>query len=490
MRRIYVVLFLCIFKAEALTLDRVILSTDANPNYIEYWPLVAKMWKEVVGIRPTLALIADKSVEIDESLGDIIRFEPIPGIPTSLYAQCIRLFLPLLFPNDCCIVSDIDLLPLSRDYFTERIKDLADDVFVVYRDSEEFERQFKEIPMCYVAGKGKIFAEIFKIFTKEDIPQKIKEWHDTAIGWTTDQKMLYKTVLAWDGYESRCIRLGKTDVVSPRTRIDKINWRYDVGRIEEGTYVDCLPPRPYSAYKKDIDTIAFHACKQSREQLVRLLIKIPTRYRPVQFFQYLKKYYEMLSGTIPYHFLITCDQDDPTMNNAKVISILDSLPNLSYRFGNSSSKIEAYNKDIDDFIDKFDVILVVSDDLEPIVKNYDVVIVRQMLKHFPDFDGILNFSDGRDPKDYVIYPIIGRMYYKRFGYIYYPEYKSYYCDNELAEVARSLGKEKIFYEQLIKNNYPLDGSDHNDPLYVRNAQYFRYDQQLYQKRKLYNFGIV
>jgi hypothetical protein len=51
---------------QCLKIDRVILSTDNNPDYIQFWPIVSRVWQEYIGIKPTLALIADKSVYIDE----------------------------------------------------------------------------------------------------------------------------------------------------------------------------------------------------------------------------------------------------------------------------------------------------------------------------------------------------------------------------------------------------------------------------------------
>ena len=86
------------FQVEALIIDRAIVSSDSNPDYLDFWPIVAKAWNKL-GIRPTLALIADKSVQVDESLGDVIRFEPIKGVSNALYAQTIRLLLPILFED-------------------------------------------------------------------------------------------------------------------------------------------------------------------------------------------------------------------------------------------------------------------------------------------------------------------------------------------------------------------------------------------------------
>ena len=97
-------------------IDRAIVASDTNPMYLDFWPVVAKVWKQVIGIQPTLALIAPPNTIVDESVGDVIRFYPIPGIPTWQHAQMIRMLLPTLFENEVCITSDIDMLPMSRQY--------------------------------------------------------------------------------------------------------------------------------------------------------------------------------------------------------------------------------------------------------------------------------------------------------------------------------------------------------------------------------------
>ncbi len=66
-RTLFLLLCAISLPINALRLSRVILATDANSDYIEFWPIVAKAWKEIVGVKPTLALIAHKDVYIDES---------------------------------------------------------------------------------------------------------------------------------------------------------------------------------------------------------------------------------------------------------------------------------------------------------------------------------------------------------------------------------------------------------------------------------------
>lgn len=241
----------CLCNAYALKIDRVILSTDTNPMYIQFWPLVAKAWKQLIGIKPTLALIADESVQVDESVGDVIRFDPIPGVPTALQAQVIRLLLPIYFEDDVSIISDIDMIPLNKDYFINSVGGIPDDCFVVYRDQAYGGARY---PMCYNAAKGRIFKEIFKIHNIDEISLFIKKWHELGLGWCTDELVLYQYLTSWNCYSTRCTRLGH----KVEKRIDRTgsSLPYNIDLLKENYYIDAHILRPYDTYKKEIDTLA------------------------------------------------------------------------------------------------------------------------------------------------------------------------------------------------------------------------------------------
>lgn len=237
-------LYLC-----GLKIDRVILASDTNPLYLPFWPLVARAWKERIGIQPTLALIAEDDIAIDTSIGDVIRFKPIPGIKTSMQAQVMRLLLPIYFPDQVCIISDIDMLPISKEYFINSVADIPDDKFVVYRD-HGYGTNSLRFPMCYNAGKGYLFQSIFKINTVEDIPQKIKEWAALNCGWETDEVMLYKHVRGWEHFNDKCVLLHHTSMVPQR--IDRADWKYSKNKLKEGYYVDSHMVRPLDKFYKEI----------------------------------------------------------------------------------------------------------------------------------------------------------------------------------------------------------------------------------------------
>lgn len=222
--------------------------------------------------------------------------------------------------------------------------------------------------------------------------------------------------------------------------------------------------------------------------LPKLLIKIPTRSRPAQFFKNLDNYYQHMSFQYPYEFLISCDEDDDSMNNSKIIKRFQSYPNLKYFFGNNKSKVEAVNVDIDK--SEFDILLVASDDMEPIVKNYDKIIIEAMQKNFNDFDGVLNFNDGFIGGQCNTLPVMGKKFYKRFNYVYNPLYKSFECNVELTLVSKMLKKEKVINDVIIRHNHPAWGKGTWDDLYQRNQQFYNQDKIIFNARRNNNFDLL
>lgn len=218
-----------------------------------------------------------------------------------------------------------------------------------------------------------------------------------------------------------------------------------------------------------------------------LLIKIPTRERPHLFFKHLDTFYAKLSFKVPYTFLITCDEDDTTMNNPSVIKRLETYPNLIYSFSNNASKVEAFNKDID--AHDFQILLAAHDDMEPLVKGFDQIIVRTMQTYFPDNDGVLNFHDGFVDGQCNTLPIIGRTFYDRFGYVYNPMYQAMVANVELTQVSKMLNKEQVIDQIIIRHNHPAWGLGDMDESYRRSEAFHKQDAATFMQRRAQMFDL-
>lgn len=206
----------------------------------------------------------------------------------------------------------------------------------------------------------------------------------------------------------------------------------------------------------------------------RLLIKFPTRNRPEKFKKVLQLYIDGLSGKHDVKFVISMDSDDSTMNNDEIKNWLNSLSvKIKYNYGNSKSKIEAVNADLEN--EEADVLLVASDDMIPQVKNYDDIIFQAYEQVFPEFDGAIKFNDGLRNDDLMTLCVMGWPLYKQFGYIYHPEYTSVYADTEQTLVLKKMKKFAVSDICLIQHAWtPAPWDD----LHARNE-----NSSMYQKDK-------
>ena len=220
---------------------------------------------------------------------------------------------------------------------------------------------------------------------------------------------------------------------------------------------------------------------------MKLLIKFPTRSRRKQFFETFNKYQEYISEPTT-RFLITIDEDDSDMNNDEVLAILESYDNVSFVIGQSNSKIHAINRDIDTSED-WDIILLASDDMIPQVKGFDKVINTLMNANYPDTDGILFFNDGFKGQELNTLCILGKKYYERFNYIYYPEYKSVWSDNEFMSVGNILEKQTYFDEVIIEHEHPDWGFGGKDSIHIKNVENETHDKNLFLNRQSNKFYL-
>jgi len=217
----------------------------------------------------------------------------------------------------------------------------------------------------------------------------------------------------------------------------------------------------------------------------KILIKFPTRSRYDKALDTLKKYINMASSTNNLQVIVSVDSDD----NPHMYEKFKFHPCISVMVGDSSGKIGAINRDIPD-PSTFDILLLASDDMIPVVQGYDQIIRNKMNENFPDGDGVLFFNDGYTGYNLNTLVICGSKYYQRFGYIYCPEYKSLWCDNEFMDKANLLGRQIYFNDVIIRHDHPSNIKINSDELYNINEKYYQIDRALYQSRKRNNFDVT
>jgi len=220
---------------------------------------------------------------------------------------------------------------------------------------------------------------------------------------------------------------------------------------------------------------------------MKILYKYPTRQRPDKFISCLDTYYRLMSGG-DYEFIISIDNDDESMRSPLIIDYLSKKKNLRAYIGNSKTKIEAINADVEKSQD-WDILVLVSDDMIPQVRHFDDIIRQYMLRTYPDTDGVLWFFDGY-AKNLNTLCILGRKYYNRFGYIYHPSYITACCDNEFTEVGNALKKQTFIDSVIIRHMHPVnDRAIGWDSLYEKNHSPLTVDHENLKKRRAAGFPL-
>lgn len=224
---------------------------------------------------------------------------------------------------------------------------------------------------------------------------------------------------------------------------------------------------------------------------MKILIKYTSRSRPELFKRGLSSIINNVTG-YQYHVLVTCDENDSTMNNLEMKTYLHSLPHVSVKYGVSKNKVDAINRDINEFLTMFDADIIVnmSDDMVFIQAGFDDII-RSSFRNGLDqveTDLCLHFPDG-NRNDLITMSILGRKYYDRFNYIYHPEYKSLYCDNEQTDVSKILGCYRYVDRNILLHLHPAYGLATFDGQYQHTESFNNEDCITYNNRKQINFGL-
>ena len=208
-----------------MKLSCALVACNENPKYLEFWPYVKRAWWEIVGI-PCVMVYVGSEVPI-QLKGDpsVLHFPPIEGWPTATQAQVIRLLYPALLKCDGAVVlSDMDIIPLQRDFFVKGFEQFREDQFVSLRGIDE---AAKQIYMCYVGAMPKTWADMFQIGSIDDITNCMRQLASQVksdgehggYGWCTDQLVLYAIVKNWQTTQPS--RIGLLPWTAEFSRLDR-----------------------------------------------------------------------------------------------------------------------------------------------------------------------------------------------------------------------------------------------------------------------------
>lgn len=203
----------------------------------------------------------------------------------------------------------------------------------------------------------------------------------------------------------------------------------------------------------------------------------PTRSRPKKSRQTMLDWIRNMKYK-DFEMIVSLDEDDPQLG---VYGVMYPDPKL-YRVNKNKSAVDAINNAA--AASSGNILVVVSDD-STCPPNWDEAILKAV-EGKSDF--LLRVSDGHQKRICTL-PIMDRVYYNRFGYIYNPIYSHSWADTELTEVAYQLGRIIVRNDIVFPHLHPEVTKEPKDDLYKRNDLTHDRDRPLYQQRKKINFGL-
>ena len=210
----------------------------------------------------------------------------------------------------------------------------------------------------------------------------------------------------------------------------------------------------------------------------------PSRGRPQQDFATARKWMVTNQRGNRIEYILSIDQSDPLSYHYSVLfSSLQGtwFADLEVITNDNKSAIEAINNASK--IATGDLLVVISDDFD-CPEHWDTLL-------FAALDGKSDFcaktNDGLQPT-LITMPVMDRVYYERYGYVYHPDYQHMHADEELTCVAVMTGK-YIKLDLRFEHLHYTTGKTKRDDLNVRNDATWAHGQATLDRHALNNFGI-
>jgi len=217
----------------------------------------------------------------------------------------------------------------------------------------------------------------------------------------------------------------------------------------------------------------------------------PSRSRPKIAYETALKWIERIGlPETEFEYILSLDNDDPELWNYK-----NHFPCLNFTIfrGDNRSAIDAIN-----FPAKFysayrgqeenskDFLIVISDDFD-CNENWGCQLKVEVDKIYHN-DWLIKTFDGIQPW-IITLPIMDWAYYRRFNYIYCPEYKHAFCDTEMTLVGELTGKLLIHPFLSFEHKHYSVGGLLKDDLYERNDKTFEEGKKIFIERRNRNFYL-
>lgn len=205
----------------------------------------------------------------------------------------------------------------------------------------------------------------------------------------------------------------------------------------------------------------------------------PSRLRPEKSYTTITKWLSRCNWE-NVEVIISIDDNDPkrgdylrlhSQHNPILVKIISNPNRSAVDAVNNAAKVSKGN-----------LLIVVSDDTD-CPDNWDTLILRATAGR-QDF--VLKVWDGIQQR-VITMPVLDRVYYEKFGYIYYPEYLHAWCDTEFSTIAYNHKKVIVNHDLVFLHNHYSVTGEQPDESYRRSDSHYEQGKKLYYQRIKNNF---
>jgi len=222
----------------------VVNSTDLNPIYAYFMPIVNRIWSRYMEYCPVALLYGSEELwrstkinsflldEIKTTSGNQIHFvKPVTGYRSSSVMQVARASVGALLmqPDDYMIISDVDMIPMSKSYFRQQDGTKKFHIFSAdaYTDITKGWEPLK-FPMCYLGASSQYWREIFGITTYDISFETAKSLEGRADCWDNVEAYVCGKIKASKYYKSGMQLMVRTWPCSRAyNRLDRESWHFN-----------------------------------------------------------------------------------------------------------------------------------------------------------------------------------------------------------------------------------------------------------------------
>jgi hypothetical protein len=246
--------------------DKIVLSTNTDPKYIEFWPIMSRAWRALLGVEPELVIVLDGDLPNNIKPGDNVRVVPlIHGIPAPNQAKMARHYVAAQYQDSVVMINDIDLLPINKPYIERMLRSRVGGQMLAYGTEHYWGSERGKWWLPYTTAPGWVFR---KLLNPDDKP-----WEDFIRSFIGIQKFDSKENIAnsIDHEDPACfsdeslyrychdLRPVLLHHVRrphyPGSTLDRANWTWSFEDIKAGNVYDAHLPRPFSAHRSAIQPL-------------------------------------------------------------------------------------------------------------------------------------------------------------------------------------------------------------------------------------------